>query len=87
MTVETKDAPLSEAKPVRKNAVKAYGGVGPNGLKTSTNGPETTVSQSYGVNFGLGYERRLSDRISLDSVMLMNREGVQGGLLGVGYNF
>lgn len=78
---------VSRAYTVRPNSVKVYGGVGPDGLEVTASGSSASVEQDYGFNYGLGYGRQLSNEISLDGLMLLNRHGIQGGLLGVGYNF
>jgi hypothetical protein len=80
------DAPLSKGE-YRPNSVKLYLGGGPAGIKSKTDGVTTTVDQAYGVNYGVGYGRKITDEISLDGILLLNRNGAQGGLLGVGYNW
>ncbi len=82
------DAPLAKGKgPFKPNAVKVYGGGMAAGIKSATVGGTTTVDQAYGFNYGFGYGRKLSDEISLEGIVIMNNNGPQGGLLGIGYNW
>lgn len=71
----------------RPNTVKLYGGAGLSQLDTSSSPTSMSVKQSVGGQFGVGYERDLSDEVSLDVLGYGNGRGVQGGLLGLGYKF
>lgn len=74
-------------KEARRNTVKVFGGVGSTGLKATSSGSSVSVEQTYGLNTGFGYERELSDELSLDVLAVGNQYGITGGLLGVGFKF
>ncbi len=71
----------------RPNTVKVFGGVGTNGLKTESTPTSATITRTTGLNFGVGYERDISERISLDVIGVGSKSGLESGLLGVGYKF
>ncbi len=77
----------ADAYKVKPTTIRVYGGAGPDGLSIVPQGEGVMVEQDYGFNYAVGVGRALSNTISLDGLMLLNRHGVQGGLLGVGYSF
>jgi hypothetical protein len=71
----------------RPNTIKVFGGAGTNGLKTTSDATSATITRTTGLNFGVGYERDLSERISLDVIGVGSKSGLESGLLGLGYKF
>jgi hypothetical protein len=72
-----------EVEVIRKNRLRLLGGVGPTGSTIIAAPGIVTLSRDYGLVFGLGYSRLLSQRVSLEINVLSNATG----LAGVGYDF
>lgn len=87
-TTADPEVPTKPKQLENPNSIRVYGGYGPSGLVvTNHHGSGITIKQGYDVVYGLGYGRKLTSVLSLDSVMLINRDGVQGGMLGMGYSW
>jgi hypothetical protein len=71
--------PLTTESPL-KNSLKLFGGVGPDSFDKAN---PNNVTQGFNFVYGLGYERQLSRRWSVEAVGLANKTG----LLGVGLSF
>lgn len=67
----------------RKNSVSVLGGVNPTALKTTQTGSSYKAKTEYESDFGLMYQRDLSERFRATGQIT-----IQGaGFLGIGYNF
>lgn len=68
---------------LRKNRIRAVGGIGPQGVAVDGGPAEYTVSPSMKAVVGVGYSRLITDRISLDAQALTNKTYT----LGVGFDW
>ncbi len=67
----------------KKNRVRVLGGVAPSGLDTSSSGNTVSVKNKTEGVAGAGYDRMLTDKISVGGAALTNGTYT----LGVGYDF
>jgi hypothetical protein len=68
---DKKAQPAQEEEP-SQNRVRLMGGVGPNGFKTSVSPGLAHVETSYGVVGGLGYDRKLGKKYSINGSAYTN---------------
>jgi hypothetical protein len=68
---------------LRKNRVRVMGGIGPNGVEVEGGPKEYLVSSNIKALAGVGYNRLLTDRWSVDASAFTN----QTFTLGVGFDF
>jgi hypothetical protein len=67
----------------RINRIRVMGGVGPSGIKSEDTGSMLKVSPSYNAVGGVGYDRMLNDKLSINGQAYTN--GTFS--LGVGFDF
>lgn len=67
----------------RRNRVRVLGGVGPNGLETTRSASQATVTTTSGAVGGIGYDRLITDEVSVGGAALNN----ETYLLNIGLDF
>jgi hypothetical protein len=82
--VLTKFVEIMQPQPEpKRNRVRLMGGVGPNGVNVEGGPAEYTVSAANKLVAGVGYNRLLTDRWSVDAQALTNKTFT----LGLGFDF
>jgi len=66
-----------------KNRIRAFGGVGPTGFSSSSNGSSLSVQTKSGAVGGVGYDRMVSDKVSVGGQAISNGTVT----IGVGLDF